>query len=355
MGDVIGVMSARMAGQADRPAMYRQNSFTALRLAAALQVLLSHAASHLDFDQVSVFKLIALFPGVPVFFFLSGYLVSDSFDRSASLADYARRRFSRIFPALWGALAFSVVTLVLLHPVQLRTLMEWTALQATGAQVWHPEAWRGYGVGVVNGSLWSIPVELAFYAALPLLARLRNAALLTLAIASIAILYAAAGAHEGLVLISPLPWFGLFIAGMLARRLDWRPSLKLWLPVLLLVLALSAASPVAGIFENRGNTSGIANLVALCAAALALGQCAGVRLRADLSYGLYLYHMPVLNAALGLGLAGKAALAATLAGSATMAALSWLAIERPGRRHRKAEAITRHGKFRLQHRSAPAE
>ncbi len=133
--------------------MRRENSFTALRLAAAVQVMLSHAATRLGFDDLAAARLVTLFPGVPVFFFLSSYLVSESFARSTSLTDYARRRFRRIFPPLWGALAFSAVTLVVLYPVETWTLASWTALQATGAQAWHPEAWRGYGVGVVNGSV----------------------------------------------------------------------------------------------------------------------------------------------------------------------------------------------------------
>ena len=33
----------------------------------------------------------------------------------------------------------------------------------------HPDFLRGYGVGVLNGSLWTIPVELQFYALVPLI------------------------------------------------------------------------------------------------------------------------------------------------------------------------------------------
>ena len=324
--------------------MDRGNSFTTLRLAAAAQVMVSHAASHLGLGDQAIFRLIAHFPGVPVFFFLSGYLVSESYRRSASLADYARRRATRIFPALWGALAFSVITLVLLHPVEAWTLISWTGMQATSAQLWHPEAWRGYGVGVVNGSLWSIPVELCFYASLPLLVRLRSRTLFAVAAGSSVALYAAAAARANLVLISPLPWFGLFIAGLLARRFDWRPRLSVWTPLLFLVLSLSAVVPVAGMIGNAGNVSGFANLAALCAVSLALGHCHGPVLPIDLSYGLYLFHMPVLNAALALGLTGLVAFAATLAASLAMALLSWLALERPARRSAMDRALRRLGR-----------
>lgn len=36
-------------------------------------------------------------------------------------------------------------------------------------QFYNPDLLRGYGVGVLNGSVWTIPVELQYYAVLPLL------------------------------------------------------------------------------------------------------------------------------------------------------------------------------------------
>jgi peptidoglycan/LPS O-acetylase OafA/YrhL len=53
-------------------------------------------------------------------------------------------------------------------------------------------------------------------------------------------------------------------------------------------------------------------------------------MRTDLSYGLYLYHMPTINFLLVMGwfsLAGKAALA--ICSSFLLAALSWYLIEKP--------------------------
>jgi peptidoglycan/LPS O-acetylase OafA/YrhL len=53
-----------------------------------------------------------------------------------------------------------------------------------------------------------------------------------------------------------------------------------------------------------------------------------------LSYGVYLYHMPVINAAIAwpLGFGGAAALWVCTVVTLALAALSWLAIERPALR-----------------------
>lgn len=317
-----------------------QNRLDLIRLVAAVQVMLSHCFSHLGYGETAFAALISLFPGVPIFFVVSGYLVSQSYDQCRNLADYGRRRFNRIFPALWGALAFSAATVLLLHPIEVGTFLLWIVAQATLLQDWHPDALRTYGVGVVNGSLWSIPVELSFYVALPVVALFRTRWLVGLAAVSFSILYVAEGFVETfagkLVLASPLPWIGMFLAGVLAYRAQWRPSVKLWAPLFAAVTAASLLLAENPLLHTAGNFSGVLNFAALAGLTFALAFSGTLRLPVDLSYGIYLYHMPVLNAALSLGLAGAGALTTVVAVSAAMAMLSWAAIERKMATRRRA-------------------
>ena len=59
---------------------FRLNNFDLLRLLAALQVVFGHAVelTDLSMEQSSLFQFIHAIPGVPLFFFISGFLISKS-------------------------------------------------------------------------------------------------------------------------------------------------------------------------------------------------------------------------------------------------------------------------------------
>lgn len=57
--------------------VYKNNSLDFIKLIASIQVFLGHALNHLNIHDFSSLKLmISLFQGVPVFFMISGYLIS---------------------------------------------------------------------------------------------------------------------------------------------------------------------------------------------------------------------------------------------------------------------------------------
>ena len=155
----------------------RSNNFDLLRLLAASQVLLVNAELLGDYP-VGAFALLGLFPGVPVFSAISGFLNAASLESHPDdLSNYFRKRFLRIYPALWGCLAVSIGAVLLLKPgvflqASPRTIAIWVACQATIVQFWNPDFLRTFGLGVLNGSLWAIPVQIQFYLILPLLYRL---------------------------------------------------------------------------------------------------------------------------------------------------------------------------------------
>jgi len=76
----------------------RKNNLEWLRLIFALQVVFSHSFNHLQ----STFKFpcfIGNFPGVPAFFFVSGFLIYSSYLNSPGYR-YFENRFLRLFPGL---------------------------------------------------------------------------------------------------------------------------------------------------------------------------------------------------------------------------------------------------------------
>jgi peptidoglycan/LPS O-acetylase OafA/YrhL len=123
--------------------------------------------------------------GVDFFFVLSGFVLFLPVVRHGGqmgrLRDYAWRRFARIAPAYYFALFFQSF----LTPVLTRFPSPWTATGGLAVllshflflqhetpgwlmrQIGFRHAFMGFGV---NGALWSLSIEVLFYAALPLIA-----------------------------------------------------------------------------------------------------------------------------------------------------------------------------------------
>jgi peptidoglycan/LPS O-acetylase OafA/YrhL len=346
----------------------KTNNFDLIRLAAALQVALMHAVYLFGVSgrwwrplQVGA----ELFPGVPVFFFISGFLISYSFERNPSLRDFARNRCLRIYPAL--AVCFVVSVAAVWASGYLRSVhstvsawLKWTLAQLSIAQFYNPAFMHHYGMGILNASTWTISIELQFYAAVPLLyfvlrlrhlSRVRSNAVL-LAIAAAFVLFNVFWQHAldhsrplyAYLGLSCLPWLYMFLAGVLVQR-NFVVMQRLlggrFLPLAALycVLALLAAKFLHWRFDNSLNPivfTGLA-LVAFAAAFSAPSLADRLLRRNDLSYGVYLYHAPVINLLLFTGIAaGVPGLVLALAVTLVLAVASWWVIERPAlslRRH----------------------
>jgi peptidoglycan/LPS O-acetylase OafA/YrhL len=164
----------------------RRNNFDLLRLFAASQVAYIHVAENLQVELTGWFLLLRealkYFPGVPIFFVISGFLISASLDRNPDLRNYAINRFLRIYPGLWVATLVTLLLMLLFgnniwHAISSSSdsafyiVSKWLAAQVTIGQFYNPHPLKAnYGVGHLNGSLWTIPVELQFYLLLPVLA-----------------------------------------------------------------------------------------------------------------------------------------------------------------------------------------
>ena len=153
------------------------NNFDLIRLFSATQVAISHITGHLGFEN-KFLSILSLFPGVPIFFFVSGFLIYGSYAQSKtnvkSNTNFFVKRFLRLYPELCLCIALSLLSIwqsgyFYNVEFQLGSFTVWIMSQATFFQFYNPEFMRGYGVGVLNGSLWTISVELQFYLLTPFL------------------------------------------------------------------------------------------------------------------------------------------------------------------------------------------
>lgn len=335
----------------------RANNFDLIRLLAAAQVALWHGIRLLEIEPYTdVPETWNVLPGVPVFFVVSGFLVTLSWERSRTPVQYFVNRLLRIYPALWVCLAISLGMIFAFRlPWTPAALATWVTAQLSVAQFWNPEFLRGFGVGVMNGSLWTIPVELQFYVAIPLLylgARLvrgSGAGLVRLAVAVAALGAFTAWSHEHLVRddarpwtkmydVTLVPWLYYFMVGLLCRRLfELRPGLfRGRLPAWLLAYGAWTAFAKWGLgWEVVGNMLNPVSLLFVggvtISAAFTMPSLSNRLLHGnDISYGMYIYHMLVLNLFVQIGFKGSLlSLACMLALTLALGVTSWRLVERP--------------------------
>lgn len=354
-----------------------RNNFDLIRLFAAGQVVVNHVLHHLDLADTthSAFaRVFNFFPGVPIFFFVSGFLISASYARSHARPGAKRHFYTnralRIFPGLWVCFAVSVLSVwaagyFTVNPPPLKTFGIWVAGQVTAVQFYNPGFLRDYGVGALNGSLWTITVELQFYLmVVPLMALLwtRRRAFRAVVAVFVAINAAYAlwlmPAHADalpvqLVSVTFVPWIAMFLAGLVAQH-HWERirglfagRFWLWLGIYAGLVALGIAIETATGLRISGNRITPLHYIPLgglvLAAAYSRPGTAHALLREnDISYGVYIYHMPVVNLWLWMGWGRDAAgFAATLGLVVLCASLSWLLIERPALRLKKSALFRR--------------
>lgn len=162
------------------PKINKLNNFDLLRLLAALQVVVGHVGNHLKINYSPLLNFVFYFPGVPIFFGISGFLITSSYCRNKNFGKYIRNRILRIYPALWFCFLVTCILLISFKVISFKYLfslsfIKWALCQITFLQFYTPVQLKSWGVGNPNGSLWTIVVELQFYLSLPILVHLISA------------------------------------------------------------------------------------------------------------------------------------------------------------------------------------
>ncbi len=331
----------------------RSNNIDLLRLLAAWLVLFSHSypvAGLAVADPFSRYVGIDTLGGVGVaiFFVLSGYLVTQSLQRSSSVWSFLWKRIRRIYPALVVCVLLSVW---IVGPL-LTTLdgKVYATHDKTIDYLITASAWDIYYVlpgvfwnnpypHIFNGSLWSLPYEITCYGALlvvwlfPFSLRWKMLVVaMTLAIMLISRPPSPPASPFAVVL--GLDYYhvklGLFFA-IGAAYMCWRDKIK---PVGW--IGLFGAIIACALSESTSRTL----LWALSLSTLVLGVALGLTwlpklpvIMGDWSYGLYLYAFPIqqilahFDVQKSFGFASYTAIS-TLLGLGCACA-SWYVIERP--------------------------
>ncbi len=133
-----------------------------LRFAAALLVLACHYGAGMQVEGFDVsYPWLARYVwfgwvGVEIFFLISGFVIAYS-AQAASAGSFARGRVLRLYPAAWFC---ATTTMVVRHYAEV----------SRGWLGWHRTQWfhsllllPGPNFSFIDGSFWTLPVELTFY------------------------------------------------------------------------------------------------------------------------------------------------------------------------------------------------
>lgn len=293
----------------------KDNSLNFIRLLAAFNVFYGHCTDHLEISTVPVVNsIISCFQGVPIFFILSGFLLWDSISRAPDLKTFASKRILRLYPELWGAVLLNLVVMVVMYrdSISWAPFILFTITQSTILQFWTPTSLRGYGVGCPNGALWTICSMVQCYVVLWFLHKVIHKAKAKVWVIIIVIgialnifmpmtepLYS----NEILYKLSMhtfLPYIWLFLIGaFISEFFDTIISTltRFWY----LFFAASVLFCLTG-FDISGEYATLKCLF-LAPAIIGFGyRLSGIKIKHDLSYGFYLFHMVVINAMVHLNI-----------------------------------------------------
>lgn len=157
---------------------FSKNNLDCLRLILASIVVLFHTYAVTLIPAFSIFgSFFSADFAVKSFFVISGLLIYRSYLRSSSVASYFEKRVRRIYPAY-----FTVIVVAAFALFPLSTL---PASQYFGAGFWKylganlvflnflapslPGVFTSNDISAVNGALWTLKIEVAFYLVVPVI------------------------------------------------------------------------------------------------------------------------------------------------------------------------------------------
>jgi peptidoglycan/LPS O-acetylase OafA/YrhL len=304
------------------------NSFLALRIFFSLSVVVSHASgSTRGWRELSIGEFSLGTLAVFGFFVISGYLVTPGIFRSG-VKRYSINRLTRIYPAYLISIATTVLIFLPIWLSQanlnissfkLPTLFVLKNILLFPQSASSPNStWNSLGgipiygshPGVVNGSVWTLPLEITCYAALAILIllvrifRIQNFKPFIIFIVSlvwatsICISIAIPEIHVKhdshlAQLLTKWPFFLPFAVGVLIRVVFKVKFLK----VALLPLGFFSLICMKSVLLWAVCGSVIFSFFwILIGESQMFNRFSNIR---DISYGIYLYHFPVLQVLVG--------------------------------------------------------
>ncbi len=327
------------------PVQIKSNNFDLLRLGLALVVCVMHAA---ELSQSPAFAplahVLSAAVAIKAFFVVSGFLIFMSYEQSLDVRTYFFRRGRRIYPA-YCAVVIGCALLLFFDSSRSATeyfspaLLEYVVanlLFLNAAQPSLPGVFEhGYSTAV-NGALWTLKIEILFYAVVPLLAhafrrwgRLRMLALVYLGSIGYTLTMNALAARTGQPVYAQLGrqlpgQLSYFMAGAAVYYYFpfFQRHIKKIVPAAIAAYGAATVLPIGAVAPAA---------LACLVLAVALFTPPVRLFEGDYSYGIYIVHYPVVQLLLehgGLNRGPWIFLVGAVAAAGAGAFLMWELVER---------------------------
>lgn len=299
--------------------MNNSNNFDLLRFAFAFVVFLVHAQTlSRNSTMEPLASLLSSELAINGFFVISGYLVYSSHNNSRSTVEYFQKRVRRIYPAYLTVVCLCATLGVTISSssipdyfgsVDFAKYMAANLIFCNFIAPDLPGVFENNPLRAVNGALWTLKIEVMFYISVPLIAygvrRFGHAKILSILYVlsviyrlSLDQLHSTTGGQLYQLLARQLPGqLTYFVAGMALYH--WRaalPGLRIAvIPSTLFLLFVD--DPVLRVIAEPAAIG----LVVICAA-VATPSAGNFGRFGDLSYGLYIWHFPILQGLIALQL-----------------------------------------------------
>lgn len=287
----------------------KENNFDNVRICLALIVFFSHLAVLTEIPEFSIFEFVfdSNF-AVKGFFAISGFLVAKSYLSSKSVFEYAEKRLRRIYPGYIGVVMLCLILGLATTSYNLKDFL--TSPETIKyfisnlfflnfIQPTLPNVFENNPFQAMNGSLWTIKIEVMLYFCIPFIFYLFHrvgSVLSSILIISLSITWSY---FFDYIYIGPL---GAEIARQFPGQLAFFAFgvlLSVNEKLLTNVRWLALISLGALIFIKNEYARLLVDPIAYTSIVIFLSTMSSVRLKlgkyGDISYGIYLYHFPVIQ------------------------------------------------------------
>lgn len=311
-----------MNSNRNRDEFLKNNAFDILRYFAAFSVMFLHYTYYAITmsEQKIVFlrvirRITEFFPGVVILFSLSGFLISASFERSKTKKEFIKKRVFRLYPELWLCTLINIVIILFLVRDRLdNSFIVWVITQIFGIAN-TPSCLKNFATGSVNGALWTIFTEVQLYIILGITynwtKKLKQKGwcfLLALAtFVNIVCNYVSQVMGGGVAKIIErlfFPYAIWFMIGVFCyqKREKVIPVLKKYVWIILLIFAINQGFNICSLGYYEDIVTGITLSFGTIGLAYVLPA---VRIKQDISYGIFLYHWIIINIMVHLNIFSK--------------------------------------------------
>lgn len=287
---------------------FGENCFDVLRLYSAFYVMTLHIMRHVLLREASPY--FDWWNGVAILFCISGFLVPASMERSKGVWDFLKKRVLRIIPSLWVCIIVGIIVAALFTGFVLdKTFVKWFIGQLFFIRdLPQPDFISNFGIGNFQANLWTMIFTVQFYIITAIIYPLMKnrrlwiwilvlAVSMTLNIVTPYLQEILPETARIIVSHSCLPYFYIYFAGWFMYRYREKIVPVLSRTKILCVLLFIARAMYCQHFGKQlGEYQDMIMVLLLCALTVGVGYSFGkIRFKFDLSYGLYLYHMIVVD------------------------------------------------------------